>query len=176
MSTKKTNVSKFFIIVLISFFLLFGCSNKKKKFIKVDKIDLPENYAVPVGNEIEEVVKSNPDIIPLVPPKRPIIGKTPKTVQYDIPPKVIEKAPIEYPIYFKNRNFKGVVILEVEVFKNGRVGEVNVKKSFSPGPGHLDEAALKSVRQWKYSPALVNGEPIDCWFEIPIELNSEFEK
>ena len=174
--TDKTNISKIFIIVLISFFLLFGCSNKKNKILIVEKIELPDNYAVPIEKPLGENIKFIPGSEPLIPPEPPEslkIGKTPQTVQYEIPPKVLKKVPIEYPMYFKNKKFKGVVILEVEILKNVKVGQINVTKSFSPGPGHLDEAALKAVKQWEFSPALAIGKPVACWLEIPIELKNK---
>ena len=164
------------IIILIISFIVYGCEKDNQNLQRVEKLEIPKNIVTQVEVPIENSLKVTSNIKPLVPPEPPIIGKTPKNVQYEIPPKVIKKVPIEYPNYFKDKNFRGVVILEVEVFKSGKVGYVNVKKSFSPGPGHLDEAALKSVKQWKYSPALANGKPIDCWLEIPIELKNNCEK
>ena len=172
MSTDKTNISIIFIIVLISFIVLIGCSNKKKEIIIVEKIELPDNYAVPIEIPLGENIKFIPGI-ETSPQESLKISKTPKTVQYEIPPRVLKKVPMEYPMYFKDKKFKGVVILEVEILKNGKVGQINVTKSFSPGPGHLDEAALKAVKQWEFSPALAIGKPVACWLEIPIELKNK---
>lgn len=167
---KTININSIVIILIISF-IVYGCEKDKKNFKRVEKLEILKNIVtlvkIPTNDSIKIISKIEPSIR-----KKLKLGMTPKTVQYDSPPEVIKKVPIEYPDYFKDKNFDGVVILEVEVFKNGKVGYVNVKKSFSPGPGHLDEAALKSVKRWEYSPALVDGEPIDCWLEIPIELKN----
>jgi TonB family protein len=178
----KRNIRKIFI-VLISFFLLFGCSNKQKTIIIIEKIELPDNYAVPVGNILEEEIKCNIDSL-IIPPEKPIRkvdslfikNEIQKSTFFEKLPKILNKEPIKYPNYFKNKYFKGIVILWVEVLANAKVGYIKVKKSFSPGPGHLDEAALKSVKQWEFSPALANGKPIACWLEIPIELKNKYEK
>lgn len=168
----KTNISKILIICLISLIIICGCAKKEKKIIKVEYLNLPDDYAVPIEIPLGENIKFIPDI-ETSPPESLKIGKTPKTVQYEIPPRVLKKVPMEYPMYFKDKKFKGVVILEVEILKNGKVGQINVTKSFSPGPGHLDEAALKAVKQWEFSPALTNGKPVACWLEIPIELKNK---
>jgi len=36
------------------------------------------------------------------------------------------------------------------------------------GPGGLDEAAIKCVKQWEFSPALSGGRPVACWVTLPI--------
>lgn len=172
---RKTTNMNFIITILIISFIVFGCKKDNKNLKKVEKVEIPKNIVthvkIPTNDSIKIISKIEPSVRKILK-----LGMTPKTVQYDFPPKVIKKIPIEYPNYFKDKNFRGVVILEVEVFKNGKVGYINVKKSFSPGPGHLDEAAWKSVKLWEYSPALLNGEPIDCWLEIPIELMNNYEK
>ena len=50
---------------------------------------------------------------------------------------------------------QGVVILEAMIGETGRVTDVKVIRSVQL----LDEAAITAVRQWEYTPALVNGVP-----------------
>ena len=52
---------------------------------------------------------------------------------------------------------QGVVILEAVVDPNGRVENVTVLRSIPL----LDRAAIEAVRQWRYSPLLLNGQPDD---------------
>jgi TonB family protein len=78
-------------------------------------------------------------------------------------------API-YPPEAIKAGIQGTVILEVEVFKDGTVGNITVKKSLMPGPGGLDEAAINAVRQWDFSPGKLGRKPIDETLTIPIEF------
>jgi protein TonB len=74
----------------------------------------------------------------------------------------------KYTDFARRTGIEGQVWLEVEVLKNGKVGAVEVKKSLLSGPGGLDEAAIKAVKQWEYSPAKSGGKPVACWITFPI--------
>ena len=54
------------------------------------------------------------------------------------------------------------MILKVEVLTDGTVGVVEVLKSLMLGPGGLDEAAIKCVKQWRFSITKENGKPVVC--------------
>ena len=102
-----------------------------------------------------------------------ILGKTSKFVIYEVEPFAIKRAPLEYSVFAKNAGIEGDVILQVEVFTDGSVGAIDVIKSLMSGPGGLDEAAMKSVRQWEFSPAKSGGKPVACWvtFSVSFSLN-----
>jgi TonB family protein len=51
-------------------------------------------------------------------------------------------------------HLEGLVILEAVVDRDGRVAEVKVLRSAHP---LLDREALLAVRQWQYTPLLLNG-------------------
>jgi protein TonB len=51
-------------------------------------------------------------------------------------------------------HIQGVVILEAIVDRDGRVSEVKVLRSVNP---LLDREAELAVRQWRYSPLVLNG-------------------
>ena len=51
---------------------------------------------------------------------------------------------------------RGVLILEANVDKEGRVVEVTVLRTASK---LLDAAAITAVRQWQYRPLILNGLP-----------------
>jgi protein TonB len=48
-----------------------------------------------------------------------------------------------------------VVIIEAVVDRDGRVEDLKVLRSIPL----LDAAALDAVRQWRYAPLLLNGQP-----------------
>ncbi len=84
------------------------------------------------------------------------------------PPYVIRKAPLEYPRFARSNRIEGIVILQVEIFADGTIGRVEVNQSVMSGQCMLSEAAVKSVKKWKFSPAKHKGKPVNCWTTIPI--------
>lgn len=72
----------------------------------------------------------------------------------------------KYPSLAVRRGYEGTVLLRVRVLKNGRVAEVQVQET----SGHriLDKAARKAVELWRFSPALLGGNPVDSWVLVPI--------
>lgn len=86
-------------------------------------------------------------------------------------PFPIKRARLEYPRIAKNNRIAGTVILQVEVFTDGTVGIVEVVQSVMSDPCVLSEAAVNSVKKWKFSPAKKNGKPVACWITIPIKFN-----
>jgi len=102
-----------------------------------------------------------------------ILGSTDKFAIYEDAPFAIKRAPTEYTTFAKNAGIEGDVILQVEVFQDGSVGAIEVLKSLMDGPGGLDEVAIKSVKQWTFSPAKSGGRPVACWvtFSVKFSLN-----
>ena len=70
--------------------------------------------------------------------------------------QLIRKVEPEYPELARRARVQGVVILVVTVDEEGNVADIKVSR----GHPMLNEAAERAVRQWKYSPTLLNGEPI----------------
>lgn len=98
-------------------------------------------------------------------------GSTSKFVVWEEAPVPIKQVPPVYPEFAKKSGIEGTVTLEVEVFKDGKVGAIDVLKSLMAGPGGLDEAAIKAVRQWEFQPAKSGGKPIACWIKLPITFS-----
>jgi TonB family protein len=71
------------------------------------------------------------------------------------PIKVRDVRPV-YPPIAKAANVAGIVIIEVRIGADGRVEEAHVLKSIPL----LDEAALDAVKQWEFTPILMNGQPV----------------
>jgi protein TonB len=51
---------------------------------------------------------------------------------------------------------QGIIIVEARIEKDGTVSSVRVLRSIPL----LDEAAIDAVRQWEFTPTLLNGVPI----------------
>lgn len=72
----------------------------------------------------------------------------------------------EYPAMARRRFLEGRVIMKVQVMASGHPGQVLI----DTGSGHeiLDEAALETVRQWRFVPAKRGDKAVDSWVKVPI--------
>ena len=73
-----------------------------------------------------------------------------------------------YPDAARRRGQEGLVLLIVAVDKNGDPQTVEIKKS--SGFVLLDDAAVKSVRTWKFQPGRIGSLPVDSHTEVPIRF------
>jgi protein TonB len=53
----------------------------------------------------------------------------------------------------------------------GRAGEVKLQSS--SGYEILDNAAIQTVKTWKFAPARRFGQPVTQWFLVPIKFSLE---
>jgi protein TonB len=58
-------------------------------------------------------------------------------------------------------------VLLAVIGKDGAVEEVRVQSGLSV----LAQAAIEAVRQWRYRPYLLNGEPVEIDSQITINFN-----
>jgi protein TonB len=91
-------------------------------------------------------------------------------VPWDDPPVPIGGIKPEYPDFARRARVQGTVVLEVDVYKDGTVGNIKVIRSVQPGPGGLDEAAIAAVRKVKFQPGKSSGNPVDTTVTIPLEF------
>jgi TonB family protein len=70
---------------------------------------------------------------------------------------LINKAMPVYPPDAKKAKIQGTVVLQAVVGKDGDVKNLRVLS----GPQELQQSALDAVRQWKYKPYLLNGDPVE---------------
>lgn len=97
-------------------------------------------------------------------------GTTPRFVPYEDPPQPIYNPRPRYTDFARRSGIEGRVVLNVEVFADGTVGAVEVVQSLMPGPGGLDEAAVRAIRQWEFEPAKSGGKPVSVWVTFPVEF------
>lgn len=71
-----------------------------------------------------------------------------------------------YPRLSQSNNEEGTVLLRVLVKADGTAGAIEIKKS--SGYPLLDKSASTTVQTWRFTPATVNGKPVDEWYEVPI--------
>jgi protein TonB len=74
-------------------------------------------------------------------------------------------APV-YPDIARSARVQGVVILEALLDEQGRVADARVLRSIPL----LDQAALDAVRQWEYTPVLLNGVPVPVLMTLTVQF------
>jgi len=84
------------------------------------------------------------------------------------PPRLIDKTEPHYPEMARKQKRSGVVLLEVIVEHDGRVGSVWVARPADPD---LDAAAAEAVRQWRYEPAVKDGKPVRVFLTVTVSFN-----
>jgi protein TonB len=107
--------------------------------------------------------------IPVFPPviPSPSVPDAPRRVGGDIrePRKIHDVRPL-YPALARAARAQGLVIIEATIGKDGSVRDARVLRS----QPLLDEAALAAVREWRYSPPLLNGVPVEVLMTVTVNF------
>ena len=72
-----------------------------------------------------------------------------------------------YPDIAKRARIQGVVVLQAVISKQGTIENLRVVS----GHPMLTQSALDAVRQWRYRPYLLNGEPVEVETQITVNFN-----
>ncbi len=83
-----------------------------------------------------------------------------------LPVKVHSVSP-EYTDVAREARLQGVVILRTAIDQEGNVADVRVLKGLQMG---LTEAAVDAVKQWKFEPATIDGEPIPVGYNVTVKF------
>jgi protein TonB len=81
------------------------------------------------------------------------------------PQKLVDVRPI-YPEIARAAHAEGIVIIEATIDVRGNVMAARVLKSHAL----LDAAALEAVRQWKFTPTLLNGVPTPIIMTVTVKF------
>lgn len=81
------------------------------------------------------------------------------------PKKTYDVAPV-YPTIATSARIEGMVILEAVINERGGVERVKVLRSVPL----LDAAAIDAVKEWRYTPTLLNGTPVAVLMTITINF------
>jgi TonB family protein len=71
--------------------------------------------------------------------------------------KLLQQVTPEYPAEARQNKVSGTVLLHVVLSREGYVARID----FVSGPPELLHASMDAVRQWKYQPTLLNGDPVE---------------
>lgn len=82
------------------------------------------------------------------------------------PPSKIRDAAPAYPAIAQAARVEGTVIIDAVIDEQGRVQSTRVLRSIPL----LDQAALEAVRQWVYTPTLLNGVPVPVVMTVTVRF------
>lgn len=110
--------------------------------------------------------------VPPPPPPPPTAGDYPYPTapvrvggNIKVPPKTKDVRPI-YPDSARAAGIQGVVIIEAVIDPAGKVGDARVLRSIP----ELDQAAVDAVRQWEFTPTLLNGAAVPVIMTVTVNF------
>jgi protein TonB len=82
-------------------------------------------------------------------------------------PRVLEEVKPRYTAGAMARKSEGVVMFLVTVRRDGTAGAMRVQQFLDPELAH---EVLRALRQWRFPPALLDGQPIEVRVEVEMTL------
>lgn len=136
------------------------------------RIELPPPTEVPAGVQ-PQIVENRPAPPPAPAASDPASTASPAEGNIRVlespPQRIVELSPApEYPASALRANQSGSVLLDVQVDAQGNVTAVRIARR--SGSRALDRAAVQAVEQWRFTPATVNGQPVEGQVQIPIDF------
>lgn len=121
------------------------------------------------GGQMSGVIGGMLSSMAATPPPPPPKAPTPQRIRVGgevEAAKIVYKPEIEYPPLAKMARIQGVVRLSAIIGKDGTIKDLKVIS------GHplLVQAALQAVRQYRYQPTLLNGQPVEVDTEIDVNF------
>lgn len=104
-----------------------------------------------------------------VPPPPPAVQRPIRLHAGIAAPRKITNVEPAYPALARAAHVEGVVIIEATIDAHGNVASARVLRSLPL----LDEAAISAVRQWTFTPALLNGVPIPVVMTVTVRFALE---
>ncbi len=152
---------------------------KKKKQVKKKRIFRPIPDPTPNEPEIEpeETFELEPEPEEIIPEDAEIVFGEPegppapdaqgpiRVTGNVVPPVCIKRVKPKYPEIARKARIEGIVIIEAIINKQGKVVSARVIKGLGKA---LNEAALEAVYQWEFTPATLNGVPVDVYFNLTV--------
>jgi TonB family protein len=124
------------------------------------------------GNSPADVLPPEiPDAALLADDSVVVVGKMPDGVPLyrgsrRVRPRAIRTPDPHYPAELKNKSIKGGAHLRIVVAADGTVQSIAVESTTQPG---FEVASADAVKDWLFSPATVNGQPVPV--VVRVEVN-----
>ena len=122
---------------------------------------IPGGYGSSSGGVIGGIVNSTAAIPKQVVPQRIRVSQGVSTGL------LIRKVTPNYPPLAKQARIQGQVVLQAEISKDGTIQNLQLIS----GHPMLAPAAIEAVRQWRYKPYLLNGEPVAVETQVVVNFS-----
>ncbi|HET9409759.1 MAG TPA: TonB family protein [Candidatus Sulfotelmatobacter sp.] len=114
-----------------------------------------------LGGVIGGIISSTPVAVPKVAtPQRVRVSQGVSTGL------LVRKVNPNYPPLARQARIQGTVILEAQISKSGDIENLRLVS----GHPMLAPAAIEAVKQWKYKPYLLNGEPVEVDTQVQVNF------
>ena len=136
----------------------------------------------PVEPVRPEISRPEPQPAPIpapAPAPTPAAAEAPKPVPAPAPPlpatqprfnaDYLDNPKPPYPAISRRMGEEGEVRLRVHVDLAGAAQQIEIARS--SGFPRLDQAALDTVKQWRFTPARQGDQPIAAWVIVPIQFS-----
>src|ERR1700731_4599699 len=114
-----------------------------------------------MGGVIGGIISSTPVAVPKV--------ATPQRVRVSLGVSqglLIKKVQPAYPPLARQARIQGTVLLQAEISKDGAIENLRLIS----GHPMLAPAAIEAVKQWRYKPYMLNGEPVEVETQITVNF------
>lgn len=98
-------------------------------------------------------------------------GITSQPILVDKPALVSAQVQPRYPRIARKRGIEGTVMYEIWLDAQGN--QIKQQLLSSSGTEALDQSALEAIKQWKFSPHILDGVPVAHRIHIPIRFKLE---
>ena len=85
------------------------------------------------------------------------------------PAKLIKSVPPVYPAMARSQHVSGNVQIDALIDADGNVSAMKVLS----GPALLRQAALESLKQWRYQAAVLDGNPTSMHLTVVIQFRAQ---
>jgi len=114
-----------------------------------------------MGGVIGGIISSTPVAVPKV--ATPTRVRVSQGVTQGL---LIRKVQPNYPPLARQARIQGQVLLAAEISKDGSIENLHLIS----GHPMLAPAAIEAVKQWKYKPYILNGEPVEVETQITVNF------
>jgi len=110
---------------------------------------------------------SNGSALPLIAPPPPTVSAKPAPVSRMMEGNLIHRVQPAYPALAKQARIQGSVVLRAIINREGVIENLQALS----GPPVLEQAAIAAVKQWRYRPYLLGGEPIEVETQVTVNFS-----
>jgi protein TonB len=124
--------------------------------------------AVPAPQPVINTALPATEVATPVPPAPPAPPAPPRLDLPSSSADYLNNPPPPYPPLSKRLGEQGRVVVRARIEVNGSASQAEIRTS--SGYERLDQAALQTVKRWRYLPGKRAGVPEAMWFNIPIQF------